>query len=111
MQCPKCEQEMATVMCGDVEIDRCLSCQGIWFDKGEAEALAAGWVSTYIDSGDPGKGEEMDEVDDIDCPRCGSRMRRFFDIEGCQIQFEECDTHGRFFDAGEFTLWAANQYL
>ncbi|HAK51891.1 MAG TPA: hypothetical protein DCM54_08320 [Gammaproteobacteria bacterium] len=38
-------------------------------------------------------------------------MKRYFEIDGQQLQYEQCDEHGMFFDAGEFTLWAENQYL
>lgn len=102
---------MTPVQCGEVEIDRCSACQGLWFDKGEAETLAQGWLADYIDTGDPQSGLAMDAVDDISCPRCGAGMRRHFDVDGCQIQFEECDSHGSFFDAGEFTRWAADRYM
>ena len=53
----------------------------------------------------------MDAVDLIDCPRCGKQMRRVMDIEGTHVQYEECDEHGKFFDAGEFTAWAEGRYL
>lgn len=41
MKCPKCYDEMATLSFGDVQVDRCVSCQGMWFDMGEDEQLRA----------------------------------------------------------------------
>lgn len=111
MQCPKCQKQMEEVKCDDVTIDRCISCNGIWFDQGEAESLSQLWIAEFFDTGDPKIGEKMDVVDTINCPRCGQLMKRFFDLGASQLQFEECDAHGKFFDAGEFTLWAQNQYL
>ena len=111
MDCPKCSNPMDAVMCGEVEVDRCSSCQGLWFDKGEAESLSNQWIAEYIDTGDPVVGEKMDDIDTIHCPRCGGLMKRYFDVENTQLQFEECPEHGKFFDAGEFTLWAESQYL
>jgi len=111
VQCPKCESEMEEIECSDVTIDRCVGCQGIWFDRGEVESLSSTWVAEFIDTGDTVMGEQMSDIDDISCPRCGKQMRRFFDISESQLQFEECDEYGKFFDAGEFTLWAENQYL
>ncbi len=111
MQCPKCQKKMEEVECNEVMVDRCVACHGIWFDKGEAEALSEGWIAEFLDTGDPNIGETMDAIDTINCPRCGTLMKRFFDVEGSQLQYEECDEHGKFFDAGEFTLWAENQYL
>lgn len=111
MDCPKCKAPMEEISYDQVMIDRCTKCLGLWFDKGEAEALSKRWIAEYIDTGDPSLGEEMDEIDAIDCPRCAKPMRRYFDISESQLQYEECDEHGMFFDAGEFTLWAENQYL
>ena len=111
MQCPKCDKSMEVVTCSEVEVDRCVSCGGIWFDKGEAEQLSERWIAEFVDTGNPEIGGKMDAIDTINCPRCGELMKRFFDLESSQIQFEECDEHGKFFDAGEFTLWAENQYL
>lgn len=111
MDCPKCHAAMEEVTHSEVLIDRCTRCKGLWFDNGEAEALSDRWVAEYIDTGDPSLGEEMDAVDAINCPRCNKAMRRFMDISETQMQYEECDEHGKFFDAGEFTLWAESQYL
>ncbi len=102
---------MEEVECSNIVIDRCVGCHGIWFDRGEAEALSSKWLAQFIDTGDAAMGEQMGDIDDISCPRCGKNMRRFFDITASQLQVEECDEHGKFFDAGEFTLWAENQYL
>lgn len=111
MKCPKCQHDMQEVECAGVVIDRCESCHGLWFDKGEAEALSEKWRAEFVDTGDPAVGEAMDDTDVISCPRCAEPMRRFFDISESQLQFEECDTHGKFFDAGEFTRWAQGAYL
>jgi Zn-finger nucleic acid-binding protein len=111
MQCPKCKKSMTEVNCDDVVIDRCISCAGLWFDNGEAETLSSKWIAEFIDVGDTKVGEKMDEIDNISCPRCGELMRRYFDLSNTHLQYEECDKHGKFFDAGEFTLWAESQYL
>jgi len=111
MQCPKCNEAMELIKCDEVEIDRCVACHGIWFDRGEAEAMSKQWIAEFVDTGDPDVGEKMDSIDTVNCPRCSKLMRCYFDISESQLQYEECDEHGKFFDAGEFTLWAENQYL
>ena len=35
MHCPKCGQKLSTEKCGEVEIDVCPSCKGVWLDVGE----------------------------------------------------------------------------
>ena len=54
---------------------------------------------------------KMDDVDLVNCPRCGKTMRRFFDISANKLKHEECDEYGKFYDAGEFTVWAQSHYL
>jgi hypothetical protein len=111
MKCSKCESTMEEVRCHDIVIDRCHGCHGLWFDIGEAKAMSEEWIAALIDIGDAAVGEQHDLIDTIGCLRCGLEMRRFLDIEGAMLQYEQRDQHGKFFDAGEFTLWAESQYL
>jgi len=39
MQCPKCSGEMELVSYDQVEVDRCTSCGGLWFQPEELRAL------------------------------------------------------------------------
>jgi uncharacterized protein len=41
MRCPKCGMKLAEVTVGDVRIDKCFSCEGLWLDRGELETLRA----------------------------------------------------------------------
>ena len=107
MECPKChssmeEHELSTLS-GPVTVDRCTACKGLWFDIGEAEQLKSKWMSDYIDDGDQGFGKQQNEIRDINCPRCGSAMSKLNDPMQPHIQYEACDEHGMYFDAGEFT--------
>jgi uncharacterized protein len=40
MRCPKCGSQMKEVTVGKVVIDQCGTCGGVYFDRGEFEALA-----------------------------------------------------------------------
>ena len=83
MQCPKCQAAMEvhnlSTVHGNVEVDRCVDCRGLWFDGGEAVALKDKWMSDYIDDGDPEVGKEHNLIRDIDCPRCGKKMEELSD--------------------------------
>ncbi len=107
MDCPKCQAEMQehtlSTLSGGVTIDRCMSCRGIWFDIGEAELLKDKWMADFIDDGDPAVGREHNEIRDINCPRCGKKMAELNDPVQTHIQYEACNEHGLYFDAGEFT--------
>lgn len=107
MQCPKCEAPMEqhnlSTLTGNIEVDRCTSCRGLWFDIGEAEALKDKWMSDYIDDGDVATGTANNAIRDVDCPRCGKKMEQVNDPVQSHIQYEACEDHGMYFDAGEFT--------
>ena len=103
LQCPKCHHGMEEVSYGNLTIDRCTNCKGIWFDTGEAEALKERWMGEALDTGDPEIGKRWNEVEDIDCPHCGVRMQKTSDPTQPHIWYEVCSEHGMFLDAGEFT--------
>ena len=86
-----------------IEIDRCTSCDGIWFDEGEAERLRDRQVATAIDTGSAEAGKQHNVIDQYRCPRCGGRMLKKIDPRQRHIWYETCaDCNGSFFDAGEF---------
>jgi PAT family beta-lactamase induction signal transducer AmpG len=104
MRCPKCRDDMEQLDVGGVEIDRCSSCHGLWFDAGELQKLKDKKVAAEIDIGDPAKGKVHNETDRYRCPRCGGSMIRMVDQKQPHIWYEECSAcHGSYFDAGEFT--------
>jgi uncharacterized protein len=103
MNCPKCISPMVKVNFAGVEVDRCTSCQGLFFEEFEKEQLRKLKGTEVIDTGDPKVGREFNKVDLINCPRCTSRMIRMVDLEQPHIWFEHCTVcGGSFFDAGEF---------
>jgi uncharacterized protein len=104
MDCPKCGHAMEAVVFGDVEVDRCTLCKGLWFDPLEHEELKAMPGSESIDCGDPEVGAVFNRDDRIRCPRCGGPMIRMVDPTQPHIWYESCGVcFGVFFDAGEFT--------
>ncbi len=63
------------------------------------------WLSEgALDIGDPRVGQDLNAVDDIDCPDGHGRMLKTSDQDQTHIWFERCATCGGvFLDAGEFT--------
>ncbi len=39
MKCPKCGMQLEEIAFGDVRVDKCFSCEGLWLDNGELEVL------------------------------------------------------------------------
>ncbi len=93
---------MQTVQFDDVEVDRCSGCGGLWFDILEHEDLRNLKGSEELDTGDRISGRIMNEVRDIDCPSCGSRMLSMVALKQRDIEYEKCShCSGIYFDAGE----------
>lgn len=104
MECPKCGHPMEPVAFGDVEVDRCTLCKGLWFDLLEHEQLKEMPGSEVIDCGDPEVGAVFNRDDRIRCPRCAGPMIRMVDPQQPHIWYESCGVcFGVYFDAGEFT--------
>ena len=65
IKCPKCQHGMEEVTLGEVTIDRCTHCHGLWFDADEAHRLKELPESHLIDHGDPTEGWKWDSRPDI----------------------------------------------
>jgi uncharacterized protein len=39
MKCPKCGMQLEEIAFGNVRIDKCFNCEGMWLDKGELETI------------------------------------------------------------------------
>jgi Zn-finger nucleic acid-binding protein len=39
MRCPKCGLELHTIHMRNVDVDACMSCGGLWLDRGEIEKM------------------------------------------------------------------------
>ena len=102
MECPKCQNALEPVIFQGTEIDRCTSCEGIWFDVGERETLKRVAGSAAIDPG-----TNLDAARDakarVLCPRDHVQMVRMVDHARPTVWLESCPIcHGVFLDAGEF---------
>ena len=108
--CPKCGGILEQVICGGIEIDRCLYCKGMWFDSFEAEQLKVIQGSERLDIGDKETGSQLNQiVNDVECPRCQVKMTCMVDIDQYCIWYEICPVcRGVWLDAGEFRNFKDN---
>lgn len=103
MFCPKCQSEMEKIRHGQIEVDRCTLCKGLWFDMLELERLREMEGSEAIDIGSPEEGRKWNQVTRVNCPDCKTRMIPMVDRVQTHIWYEACPTcYGVFLDAGEF---------
>ncbi|MBI1977171.1 MAG: zf-TFIIB domain-containing protein [Candidatus Omnitrophica bacterium] len=98
MNCPVCREPMIVLEYDQVEIDHCVSCKGIWLDRGELELL--------LDNGEEGKhllssfqGEPNPKEKPRTCPICSKKM----EVVLCEdVQIDRCQAgDGLWFDLGE----------
>ena len=48
MRCPKDGMELVEVSFRQIRVDRCSSCNGVWLDAGELEAVATGDAGGFL---------------------------------------------------------------
>jgi len=101
MNCPKCAAAMESITVGDIDVDRCVGCKGIWFDAREYEKLKDVKGAQRIDIGK--RPPDADQPHRIDCPVCHTRMITMTVHGHPKLKYESCTVcFGAFFDAGEF---------
>lgn len=107
ISCPKDGDTMSRITLGEVSIDRCPSCGGVWLDKGELEAIRSAAIDhkETLDALDQlGTLEPAVRPNPLECPRDHSRMSVHHHPQQHHIEFDSCTKcGGLFFDAGELS--------
>ncbi|NQV30433.1 MAG: zf-TFIIB domain-containing protein [Candidatus Marinimicrobia bacterium] len=94
---------MKTLEYKGIQINRCSSCYGLWFDKFELKDLQKLAGSEVVDMGDVDVGEEQNKNTRPKCPKCQKIMMPEIGNGRNPIQFERCtQCSGVYLDAGEF---------
>lgn len=91
---------------GQIALDVCGPCQGIWFDSRESLQLApSGVVELFrlIHAQAPEVRRAL--AASCYCPRCGGRLERSADrVKGGPFNYLRCNEHGRFISFGQFLI-------
>lgn len=114
MDCPKCENEMEVVRygAGDRVVNRCTSCHGMFFKPVDLQRLKNTYKAEILDAGSVKVGRELNKVENIDCPECGTRMEKVHDDDQSHIWYESCPTGcGVYFDAGELSDLSQDTFM
>jgi Zn-finger nucleic acid-binding protein len=108
MPCPRCEKPLRARVVGDIVIDECGQCAGLFLDdvaikrvvtdraQARADALL-GALPRAATTVMPKPGERLY----VKCPRCHVLMNRKLFAAGAGVIVDVCRPHGTFFDAGE----------
>ncbi len=87
-QCPCCEQEMIRLQHSDMELDYCMSCRSLWFDKGELKAL-------LLTRKDIPSDHLRSRNSHYDCPHCHILMREYVFLNPHNLLVDSCpQCHG-----------------
>jgi Zn-finger nucleic acid-binding protein len=94
---------MEPVTFANITVERCVACEGIWFDGTMARDLKKIKGGASVDTGSAKVGKEQGKMEGVDCPICGKAMVTRPDPYQPHIRYEVCpDADGVYFDAGEF---------
>jgi Zn-finger nucleic acid-binding protein len=109
-QCPRCDQQLGGRLVGDIVVDECVACHGLWLDhvavkrivtdrqQARAESLLGALPQTLKYEMQPaGRNSKMY----IKCPVCRVVMNRKLFAAGSGVVVDICRDHGAFFDTGE----------
>ena len=103
LECPRCKVgALEEIELGDVLIDRCDTCAGLWFDHGEvAELVGQDELAQKIEASLP---PDEDAEHSMICPRCaGVALRRYEeDVDDRALVVWRCvSCAGTWIDRGE----------
>ncbi len=111
--CPSCRQPMlqktfARQLHGEVELDFCFACQGIWFDDYESAQLTPGGTLELFELIRQHQDDQRQALSDpLRCPRCGDKLLHGLDVarHGGQFNYHRClQKHGRFTTFAQFMI-------
>ncbi len=101
MNCPICNVPLIAVEREQIEIDYCISCRGLWFDRGELELLGEK-MKLRIDPSALVECPATVTERPRKCPRCGKVMRKEQLAGKGRLVVDRCpDNQGIWFDARE----------
>jgi Zn-finger nucleic acid-binding protein len=107
MRCPKCGSLLQAQQIGEVEVDQCTSCHGIWLDLGELPLLLD---RPAVPRGNGRVAPVIWDTVSGSCPRCGGEghMTRITSLKRPDVVMDSCPVcYGIWLDGGELSKLAA----
>lgn len=93
---------------GEVILDLCFTCQGIWFDEFESLQITPGGIVELFELIHAHRDETRQALGDpLHCPRCDEKLLRGLDIvkPGGHFNYHRClQKHGRFTVFAQFMI-------
>ena len=113
VSCPSCRQTMLKqrferLHHGEVVLDLCFPCQGIWFDDFESVQITPGGIIELFKLiHEHRDGQRLPLRDPLHCPRCNENLLHGLDLarHGGQFNYHRClQKHGRFTTFAQFMI-------
>ena len=112
LSCPSCRAPMGThrfvrKLMGEVMLDLCFACQGIWFDEYESLQLApAGVIDLFKLIHQHRDDQRLPLASPLSCPRCNECLIPSQDrVKSGLFNYLRCvQHHGRFITFGQFMI-------
>ena len=107
LPCPRCQHTLESKLVGDVLIDECAHCLGLFLDDVAVKRVVADRQQARAEAllGALPRREVTFKAPDgklyIKCPTCKAVMNRKLFAVGSGVIIDVCRSHGTFFDAGE----------
>ncbi|MEO1576339.1 MAG: zf-TFIIB domain-containing protein [Pseudomonadota bacterium] len=113
LDCPRCDVALRAVLVGDVLVDECTRCSGLWLDHGAFEQVLSRTdfdkLVASIRALRPSQTEpltlharpETDERFYVGCPHCDVQMQRRQFGHVSRVVIDTCHEHGMWFDKDE----------
>jgi len=101
MDCPKCHQSpLRNERWEDVDLDRCLTCGGLFLDPGELEGMLTSFSGGWADGHHYTDLSNQQDMQLGQCPRCSTTMTPWLSPRAVRI--DRCGgCGGLFLDQGE----------
>lgn len=102
------KQRLERLLHGEVVLDLCFPCQGIWFDDFESVQITPGGIIELFKLIHAHRdGQRLPLSDPLRCPRCTEKLLHGLDVakHGGQFNYHRClQKHGRFTTFAQFMI-------
>ncbi|KXB30627.1 hypothetical protein AT959_13430 [Dechloromonas denitrificans] len=102
------KQRFERLLHGEVVLDLCFPCQGIWFDDFESVQITPGGIIELFKLIHAHRdGQRQPLSDPLRCPRCAEKLLHGLDVakHGGQFNYHRClQKHGRFTTFAQFMI-------
>ena len=104
-ECPRCRKRLDLLRIGNVALNECQKCGGMWADVVTFEKICADREEQSAVLGFIGKREHVIEplskISYVPCPKCKQLMNRSNFAHASGVIIDTCKQHGVWFDADE----------